>query len=165
MTAVQYAFALEYLANGGNATAAYRKDHPQASDAVCQVEGWRYLRIHKVEAFVQREVQKRLAARQADGDALLGLVIGEAFSDVRQLFDHNGALLKPQDWPDSIVNCIEGVEVREDRIRVKLTSKAQAFRFLLELLGRTHSTAASIDHLAEAIRADRAKHVAPLAKR
>jgi hypothetical protein len=42
MTAVQYAFALECLANGGNATAAYRKDHPQASDAVCQVEGWRY---------------------------------------------------------------------------------------------------------------------------
>jgi hypothetical protein len=41
--------------------------------------------------FVWRHVQKRLAARQADGDALLGLVIGEAFSDVRQLFDHNGA--------------------------------------------------------------------------
>ena len=27
---------------------------------------------------------------------------------VRQLFDHNGAMLKRQDWPDSIVNCIEG---------------------------------------------------------
>jgi len=117
------------------------------------------LRIHKVDAFVQREVQKRLAARQADGDALLGLVIGEALSDVRQLFDHYGALLKPQDWPDSIVNCIEGVEVREDRIRVKPTSKSQARRFLLELLGRTHSTAASIDHLAEAILVDRAKHL------
>ena len=108
---------------------------------------------------MQREVQKRLAARKADGDALLGLVIGEAFSDVRQLFDHNGALLKPQDWPDSIVNCIEGVEVREDRIRVKLTSKAQARRFLLELLGRTRSVADSIDHMAEAILADRAKHL------
>jgi hypothetical protein len=42
---------------------------------------------------------------------------------------------------------------------VKLTSKAQARRFLLELLGRTRSTADSIDHLAEAILADRAKHL------
>jgi hypothetical protein len=105
------------------------------------------------------EWQKRLAKRSIDADALVGLVIGEAEVDLSQLCDVNGKILPPHEWPPSVAKCVESFDMREDgSIRVRLASQARARRFLLELAGRTRSTAASIDHLAEAILADRAKH-------
>jgi hypothetical protein len=55
LTHVQELFALAYLANGYNATAAYRAVHPKCSQRTAEVNGSRLLRKAEVHAFIERE--------------------------------------------------------------------------------------------------------------
>lgn len=55
-----------------------------------------------------------------------------AFSDVRNVFDENGALKPPGEWPDDIVCAIAGIETDDlyegagkDRIKIGLTRKVK----------------------------------------
>ncbi len=143
LTPVQRAFAMTYLANGFNASAAYRSTHPNASEATARVEAHRTLTTPAVKAFVNKRMVNRWKTLQMDGDEALGRVAMDARADIRLLYDAKGGLLKPQDWPDEIVNSIEGIELRDDgSTKVKLASKTLARRTILQQTGKLKGTGA-----------------------
>ena len=71
LTAAQYTFALEYLANGVNARRAYLKAHPSVTLATADVEGHRTLRYPKVRAFLGPKLEKGWSAQKMSGDEAL----------------------------------------------------------------------------------------------
>jgi hypothetical protein len=156
MTTEQYRFATEYLANGGNASQAYRAGHPKAKSGTCDAEGWAYLRIPKVRAYVTEWIEAALARRKADGDVMIGLVVGDATYDLREIHDASGAMLPIAQWPTHIAQSLEGFDVRPDgTVRVRMVSKAASRKLLLEMTGKAKTGAESIaDLLAAALTKD-----------
>ena len=76
---------------------------------------------------------------------------------IRLLFDENGALLNPQDWPDEIASSVEAVDLKNRK--VKLASKLAARRIILEQTGKLKRAAdGGLDALAEAMRANLARY-------
>ena len=152
----QYEFCLHYLANGFNASAAYRSTHPGVTNGTSRVEGHRTLANPNVQAFLAQQIKDRWKARQMDGDEALGRVAMDARADIRLLFDENGVLLKPQDWPDEIANSVESVDLKNGK--VKLASKLAALRIILEQTGTLNTPSNDIDVLAAAIREGQERH-------
>ncbi len=137
LTPAQHQFALEYVCNGFNATAAYRAAHPNVTYATARMEGSRCLAHPCVRAFLDPQLQSRWKALQPDGDEALGRIALDARADLRLLFDEKGELLKPHEWPDDIANSIESVELRADGgVKVRLTGKLTARRIILEQTGK-----------------------------
>lgn len=154
------AFVRAYLANGGNATDAYQTVHPKVTRGTAAVMGWRALRNPKIATLIRAAWHKVLAQRKIDVETVIGMVACEAEADVTQLYDAHGKMLPPHQWPRWMTHCIEAIDLREDGTgRIKLASQSQARKFLLELFGRTRTVADSFDAMAEAILADRAKHL------
>ena len=52
-------FALDFLANGYNATAAYKATHPRCAQRTAEVNGSRLLRKAEVSAFIESEKRER----------------------------------------------------------------------------------------------------------
>jgi phage terminase small subunit len=140
LTPAQYAFALHYLANGFNASAAYRAAHEGVTDGTSRVEGCRTLAHPSVRAFLNQQLGERWKPLQMDGDEALARVALDARSDVRDLFSPDGQLLPVHQWPDAIANSVDAFEQREDgTIKVKLVPKLQARRVVLEATGKLKS--------------------------
>jgi phage terminase small subunit len=151
-------FVRVYLANGGNATLAYQAAYPAANKETAAVNGWHLLRNTKIKAQIRSGWEKALAKRKIEADTVIGMVIDEATADIRELYGADEKLLPPPQWPTRMTHCIQSVDL--DKGRIKLTDQSNARKFLLELSGRTRNAVAdSIDHMAEAILADRAKHL------
>src|SRR5262245_13886680 len=84
--------ALEYLANGYNATAAYRSVHPKCRQRTAEVNGSRLLRKAEVHAFIEREQKARKQRLRMDADEALEAITRYARADIRKLFK-DGKLL------------------------------------------------------------------------
>ena len=149
LTPAQYQFTLEYVANGFNATAAYRAAHPNVTYATARMEGSRTLAKPCIRAVIERRLRNHWEGLHMSGDEALARVALDARADIRMLFDAAGKLLKPDEWPDEIANSVEVVEF--ERGKVKLVSKATARRIILEVTGKV-SGESSVDQLAEAMR-------------
>lgn len=163
LTEQQYTFCLEYLANGFNASAAYKKAHPGVTDGTARTEGWRSLTNPDIRAFLKQRMDGPWKARQLDGEEALALVAGDAVADVRLLYDAKGAFLKPQDWPDEIAQSVEAIEFNEDGSvkKVKLAGKLAARRIILEQTGKLKTGDTGIDQLAAALRETMTQHTKP----
>lgn len=149
-------FVLEYLANGYNATAAYRSVHPKCSQRTAEVEGSRTLRKPAVSAFIDQKRRERFRRLQMDGDEALARIALDARADLRKLFGQDGKILPPSQWTDEIANSVEVFELKPDGgIKVKLASKSAARRTILEQTGKLKSPVeGGISALARALRAD-----------
>ncbi len=156
LTPNQQAFALEYLNNGENATAAYLTVHPNAQAGTAATEGWKHLRKPQIAQFIEKERRERFKRLQMDGDEVLARVAMDARADVTECFDDNWNLLPRAQWPASMRNSVEAIEKKPDgSIRVKLTSKGAARRTLLEQTGKLKSPLeGGISALAKALRGD-----------
>lgn len=133
------AFALEYLANGFNASAAYRKAHPHVTTESSWVLASRVLGKVAVRAFVD----EALAPYHMTADEAIARLAMDARADVRRLFDRNGKMLAIHDWPDEIVNSIRSVEEGPYGLRVRLNDSLSARRTILELHGKLKNPNAS----------------------
>ena len=103
-------FALEYLANGHNGTAAYRTVHPKCrSNNTAAVQAHRLLRKPKIAAFIQREQKARMNRLRMDADEALEGITRHARADIRKLFK-DGRLLPINKWPDDIADCIRSIK-------------------------------------------------------
>jgi hypothetical protein len=122
----------KYLGNGAR---AYAEAYPgcESYGAACAAAS-RLLRSVNVRSAVDALRAKRWERMQMSGDEALALMGNNARADVRQLFDDNGELLKPQDWPDDVAAAVESVDLVNGK--VKLASKAQAQRVILEQTGK-----------------------------
>lgn len=134
LTEAQHAFCLAYLANGFNASAAYRSAHPAVTEPTSWVEGHRTLRNPNVKGFIAGQLEQRWTAYHMSADEALALVASDARADVRVLYDEHGKLLPVQNWPDAIAQSVESIEHKDDgTVKVKLTSKLAARRIILEV--------------------------------
>ena len=134
LTVAQYAFALAYVGNGFNAAAAYRAAHPNVTNGTASVEGHRTLVNPKLRKHISERLDEHWKAEHMNGDEALARVAQDARADIRLLFDGQGELLKPHDWPDEIAGSVEALDVRTGK--VKLASKTTARRIILEQTGK-----------------------------
>ena len=74
-------FALEYLANGYNGTAAYKTTHPRCAQRTAEVNGSRLLRKAEVSAFIEREKSERKQRLRMDADEALEGITRHARGD------------------------------------------------------------------------------------
>jgi phage terminase small subunit len=101
--------ALEYLANGYNATAAYRSVHPRCSQRTAEVNGSRLLRKAEVRAFIELEQKERKKRLRMDGDEALEGITRHARADIRRLFK-DGKLLPVDQWPEEIADAVKAIK-------------------------------------------------------
>ena len=161
LTPAQHTFALEYLANGFNATRAYRTAHRAATPNTAKVEGHRTLAHPRVRAFLDRHLEAAWKVAQMEGDEALARVARVARMDIRDLFDERGRLLNPRDWPESTAGCVKALHKGPHGWSVTLVEPLQALRIILEQTGKLNAPGESVDALAAAIRADLARHGQP----
>jgi hypothetical protein len=155
-TPAQLVFCLDYLENGFNATAAYRKAHPDCTPGTAAVEGWRTLRIPKIAAWLKSRTEAIWKDLQLGAEEALARVGFGATFDIGAIFDEKDKLLAVSKWPLEIRQLVESVDL--DKGKVRFTSRAQCLRIILEQSGKLSSLAGGIDELAAAIRADTEAH-------
>jgi Terminase small subunit len=94
---------------------------------------------------VQRKAKERLADL-IDPNRTLREAARLAFSDLRKLFNENGTLKPPHEWPDAAAAAVAGLEVvrrnveggdghTDDVIKVKLWDKSKNIELLAKHLG------------------------------
>lgn len=132
LTDAQRAFALAYTTNGFNATQAYLKAHPNASYQTARVEGSRCLALPAVRAFVDDFLQPY----QMSADEALSRLAWDARADIRLLFNREGKLLEPHEWPDEIVNSVRSIEEGPYGWKIRLNDSQAARRSILEVHGK-----------------------------
>jgi phage terminase small subunit len=153
LTVAQYHFCLSYLANGFNARAAYLSAHPDVTLGTAGVEGHRSLNNPKIREFIKSRLDDIWKPLHMTDNEVLARVAREARSDVRLLFNEQGELLKPHEWPDDIAGVIDAVDMGNGK--VKLVPKLQAQRTILEVSGRLKTSATeAVDELAKLMKAD-----------
>jgi len=102
------------------------------------------------------ERRERFRRLQMDGDEALARVALDARADITELFDDNGKMLPPKQWPAHLRNSIEAFELKPDGgEKVKLDSKTAARRTILDQTGKLKSPLeGGISALARALRGD-----------
>jgi phage terminase small subunit len=159
LTPGQYSFALQYLANGFNATRAYVTAHPGVTNNTAAVEGHRTLRHPKVRAFLYPQAQAIWRELQMGGEEALARVARDARADIRQLFKPGTKeLLDPSEWPEEIAGSIKAVQDSPYGLKVVLVDPLIARRTILEQTGKLKTLPDSVDVLAAAIRADKERN-------
>ncbi len=107
----QQAFIREYLVDLNATQAAIRAGY---SRKAAEVQGWRMLRNAKVQALIaekQADTARRLDITRIE---VLRETACIGFSDPRQLFNDNGGILDPKNWPDRLASAIASIEVFEE---------------------------------------------------
>lgn len=151
MTTKQLLFCMEYLANNGNATAAYRA--AGYAPAAAEVSACQLLRNPKVVAFLEPRLAKRVAKLELKAERLDEELARCAFIDPANLFDENGAVVRDlSKLPEDTRRAVRGVKVREifewegegderkkvhvgDLVEVKLEPKTEAIGLAYRRLG------------------------------
>ena len=103
-------FALDYLGNGHNATAAYKAAHPKASQRTAEVEGSKTLRKPEVSRFIDAERAARKKRLRMDGDEALEAITVYARADIGELFNQNGELLPIHQIPLRVRRAIKSIK-------------------------------------------------------
>lgn len=142
LNTAQKTFVHTYLANGFNATGAYLSAHPHASKATAMVEGHRTLRLPKIKAMLDREIDRRWRALQMTGDEVLGRLALAARADIRLAYDGHGKMLPVDQWPDDLVNSVNAIQTTDKGTRVQLASKMAAWRMIAEVTKKLKPTGA-----------------------
>lgn len=114
VTPQQDVFACEF-AKTGRATLAYKRAYPDSTmdDRSCASEANKLLHDQRVVARVEHF--QRIAARklEASVEQLAMQAARIAFLDIRDLYDEQGRLLKPQDLPTDVALALDSLEVVE----------------------------------------------------
>lgn len=89
-----------------------------------------------------------------DGDEALARVALDARADMRDLYDDNGQLLKPHQWPDSIANSVKAYKPGPNGDTVVLNDSLAARRVILEQTGKLKNPLAGMASLAKLLAGD-----------
>lgn len=158
LTLVQETFALAWLANGFNASAAYRASHPAASVPTSSVEGCRLLAHPKVRAYLEPLIKEQLDARKIDAEEALANLGDYTRADVALLYDEKDVLRPVREWPESIKKCVRSIKDGPYGKTITLEPRFQSNALVLQIAGKVKGVGDSFDALAEAIRADKARN-------
>lgn len=157
LTESERAFVAAYDRHLGNGQRAWMELHKDCTPKSAREQASRLLSTNlNVRRAVDAKREDRVKRLQLDGDYALGLVARDATADIRDLFDEDGNLLKPHEWPEGIADSVESIDYEKGKI--KLVSKHAARRMILEQTGKLKTIPDSIDALAAAIRQDLEDH-------
>jgi len=150
LTEKQERFSLAYMENGGNATQAYLSSYNAKKAKPETVNNKAMVLLHKGEigariAALRNAAAKRAEVREADVLCETGHI---AFSDLRKLFNENGTVKQPHEWPQEIAAAVASFEVFEEyqgrgenrkfigyTKRIRLWDKNSALEKLMKHLG------------------------------
>lgn len=114
-------FVENYISNGGNGAEA-AKD-AGFSDKTAYSQASRMLKDVKVIALI-RERQDELANRhRLTTESVIAELSKIVHADLRRMFDANGNLLAPSEWPDDLAGAIAGVDVITTGGEIEVTTK------------------------------------------
>lgn len=128
-------FALTYLANGGNATAAYNEAFGpgKRKPSSTHVNASKLLSSAKVQAFIAAQGVKTLQAIEATAEEAMAAITRTLRLDPRLLLDEKGAPLPMNLWPDDVALVVKGVKANGDVI---FYDKMKAAELIAEAHGR-----------------------------
>jgi phage terminase small subunit len=109
-------FAMLYLANGGNATAAYNQVFPgKRKPAVTHAAASRLLSLVKVKAFIAERGESQLRAAEATAEEAMAVITRTLRLDPRRLLEKkSGKLLPMQLWPDDVALVVKVIKNNGD---------------------------------------------------
>jgi phage terminase small subunit len=152
LTRTQEAFCLEYLANGHNASKAYKATHPGCkSDLAARVEGHRHLTNPNVRAFLEQERSARNARLRMTGDEAMALLALIARANIGDIYDEHGNVMPVPHWPETVRLAVRTVRHGRRGISVTMQDSLRACELIAIATGRLRSTAhsgSSFDHAA-----------------
>ena len=119
LTEKQESFVREYLANGRNASAAYRAAYAvgRMSAAAVGVNAHRLLRDRRIAARVAEVVAVATEQTEITVARVLAEIGRVAFSDPRRLYRSDGTLKDPGEWTDDDAAAVAAVESEEEHAK------------------------------------------------
>jgi len=108
LTAKQRCFVEEYLVDLNATQAAIRAGY---SKRTARQVGAENLTKPVIASLVADAQSERAERTEIDQDRVLKELARIGFSDIRQLFDSNGRLLRPEEWPDAAAAAVASIEV------------------------------------------------------
>lgn len=142
LTPKERRFVAEYLIDQNATQAATRAGYTAKR---LDQAGYELLRKPEIQAQVEIGQAKQLAAAGVTVQRIVDELAKISFADRRKLFDSEGHLLPPAQWPDDLAACVSGLEMESATIegpdgprivaypsKVRLVDK----KGTLELLGR-----------------------------
>lgn len=128
-------FALTYLANGGNATAAYNEAYPSSTrkPEATKACASRLLSLANVKAFMAQRGERILQQQEATAEEAMAAISRTLRLDPRRLLDGAGKLLDMKDWPDDVALVVR--KVKPDGT-IEFYDKLQAATLIAESHGR-----------------------------
>lgn len=142
LTDRQRVFCEEYLVDLNGSAAARRAGY---SPKIARTMAQQNLDNPAVLEYLTRLMNERSQRTQITADRVISETARLAFSDLRKLFDENGALKPVQQWPDDMAAAVSAVEVDElfegigaDRVQVGYTRKVKLWDKpkALEMVGK-----------------------------
>ena len=112
LTDMQRLFVAEYLKSKNATEAAIKAGFSERS---ADKQGWQLLGKPRIANAIRRamdRIEKRVMIAAENVLIELGKI---AFADPRKVFNENGDLLPPKDWPDEIAGAIQAIEIEEIR--------------------------------------------------
>ncbi len=104
-------FVAEYVANGGNGTAAAIKAGvPEKSAAVWASKA---IRNHKIAQLIEKSLRTQINRINARGDRVITELFRILSADIKDAFTPEGALKSIHDIPEDLRRAIAGFEVEE----------------------------------------------------
>lgn len=127
-------FAMIYLANGGNATAAYDEVYPgKRRPEVTHSAASRLLSLAKVKAFLAARGERHLLSMEATAEEAMAAITRTLRLDPRMLLDVKGEPLPMKDWPDDVALVVQKVKADGS---VEFYNKMRAAELIAESHGK-----------------------------
>lgn len=105
-------FVSEYLKDKNGTRAVMAAGYTQNERSAATWAG-RLLRKADIASQIATAMEQQHRRLKIEADDILRALLGIAVSDVRKLYDENGVLKSPKDWPDDIATAVQSVETEE----------------------------------------------------
>ena len=113
MTPKQELFCIEYLKDK-NATAAYMRAGYAATGHAAEANASRLLSNAEIKAFISNRLTEVKDDLVVEVKQVLREMLRVGTSDIRKLFNEDGSMKSPHEWPDDVAASVAGVEVYEE---------------------------------------------------
>ena len=136
-------FVNEFVANGGNATQAAIS--AGFSEKTARQQGARLLSDVAVSGEITRRRNELAEKHHLKADDTIAELAKIVRADLRKIFNEDGSMKAPKDWPDEIAGAISSIEVDEIGIegvvvgrtkKIKLWDKNSAIEKAMKHLGQ-----------------------------
>jgi len=145
LTPKQEKFAVEYVKNGGNASAAYKAAYPASrkwKENAVNVAGSKMLARRKVSVRIEALRKAAEKRNEISIDRVLKEITAIAFVDPSEIWDDEGNMKPISEIPESARRAIVGLEKKvvtgqssEETLKAKLADKNAALEKLMKHLG------------------------------